>query len=152
MNPLATHVAITKQSKVQHNKPVLMSSGKYCLRGKSCDQTQYMTKGRRSWPVRHNGHDDVIKWKHFPRYWPFVREIHRGTANGQWRGALMFPLICVRINGWINNHEAGDLRPLWRQYNDRGIFHYTDVTWATWCLKSLVTQLLVQQPDILQRR
>ena len=19
-------------------------------------------------------HDDVIKWKHFPRYWPFVRE------------------------------------------------------------------------------
>ena len=22
-------------------------------------------------------HDDVIKWKHFPRYWPFVREIHR---------------------------------------------------------------------------
>ena len=22
-------------------------------------------------------HDDVIKWKHFPRYWPFVWEIHR---------------------------------------------------------------------------
>ena len=22
-------------------------------------------------------HDDVIKWKHFPRHWPFVREIHR---------------------------------------------------------------------------
>ena len=21
-------------------------------------------------------HDDVIKWKHFPRYWPFVRGIH----------------------------------------------------------------------------
>ena len=19
-------------------------------------------------------HDDVIKWKHFPRYWPFARE------------------------------------------------------------------------------
>ena len=24
-----------------------------------------------------NWHDDVIKWKHFPRYWPFVRGIHR---------------------------------------------------------------------------
>ena len=24
-----------------------------------------------------NIHDDVIKWKHFPRYWPFVRGIHR---------------------------------------------------------------------------
>ena len=22
-------------------------------------------------------HDNVIKWKHFPRYWPFVRGIHR---------------------------------------------------------------------------
>ena len=59
-------------------------------------------------------HDDVIKWKHFPRYWPFVRGIHRSTVNsphkGQWRGALMFTLICARINGWVNNREAGDLR------------------------------------------
>ena len=23
--------------------------------------------------------------------------------NGQWRGALMFSLICARINGWVNN-------------------------------------------------
>ena len=30
--------------------------------------------------------------------------------KGQWRGALMFSLICVWINGWVNNHEAGDLR------------------------------------------
>ena len=59
-------------------------------------------------------HDDVIKWKHFPRYWPFVRGIHRSPVNsphkGQWRGALMFSLICTRINGWVNNGEAGDLR------------------------------------------
>ena len=59
-------------------------------------------------------HDDVIKWKHFPRYWPFVRGIHRSLVNsphkGQWRGALMFTLICARINGWVNNREAGDLR------------------------------------------
>ena len=36
-------------------------------------------------------HDDVIKWKHFPRYWPFVRGIHRSPVDsphkGQWRGA-----------------------------------------------------------------
>ena len=59
-------------------------------------------------------YDDVIKWKHFPRYWPFVREIHRSPVNfphkGQWRGALMFTLICARMNGWVNNREAGDLR------------------------------------------
>ena len=28
----------------------------------------------------------------------------------KWRGALMFSLICVWINGWVNNGEAGDLR------------------------------------------
>ena len=59
-------------------------------------------------------HDDVIKWKHFPRNWPFVREIHRSPVNfphkGQWRGALMFSLIYVWINDWVNNREAGDLR------------------------------------------
>ena len=59
-------------------------------------------------------HDDVIKWKHFPRYWPFVRGIHRSPVNsphkGQWRGALMLTLICAWINGWVKNREAGDLR------------------------------------------
>ena len=64
--------------------------------------------------TKHCKHDDVIKWKHFPRYWPFVREIHRSPVNfphkGQWRGALIFALICVWINGWVNNREAGDLR------------------------------------------
>ena len=59
-------------------------------------------------------HDDVIKWKHFPRYWPSVRGIHRSPVNspykGQWRGALMVTLICARTNGWVNNREAGDLR------------------------------------------
>ena len=59
-------------------------------------------------------HDDVIKWKHFPRYWPFVREIHRSPVNsphnGQWRGALMLSLIFAWITGWVNNGEAGDLR------------------------------------------
>ena len=28
----------------------------------------------------------------------------------QWRGALMFSLICAWISGWVNNREAGDLR------------------------------------------
>ena len=59
-------------------------------------------------------HDDIIKWKLFPRYWPFERGIHRSPVNsphkGQWRIALMFSLICTWISGWANNHEAGDLR------------------------------------------
>ena len=59
-------------------------------------------------------HDDVIKWKHFPRYWPFVRGIHRSPVNsphkGWWRGALMFSLICAWTSGWINDRDAGDLK------------------------------------------
>ena len=59
-------------------------------------------------------HDDVIKWKHFPHNWPFVRGIYRSPVNsphkGQWRGVLMFYLICAWINGWVKNREAGELR------------------------------------------
>ena len=60
-------------------------------------------------------HDDVIRWKqHFPRYWPLVRGINRSPVNyphkGQWRGALIFSLICTWINGYVNNREARDLR------------------------------------------
>ena len=58
-------------------------------------------------------HDDVIKWKHFPRYWRFVRGIYRSPVNsphkGQWRGDLIFALICTKINGCVNSRKAGDL-------------------------------------------
>ena len=77
------------------------------------DRLPHITSGD-TWWMRDITHDDVIKWKHFPRYWPFVRGIHRSPVNsphkGQWRGALMFPLIRTRINGWVNNGEAGDMR------------------------------------------
>ena len=43
-----------------------------------------------------------------------VRGIHRlpvnSPHNGQWRGVLMFSVICARKNDWVNNREAGDLR------------------------------------------
>ena len=59
-------------------------------------------------------HDDVIKCKHFPRYWPFVRGSHRTPVNspkkGQWRGALMFLWYAPWINVCVHNREAGDLR------------------------------------------
>ena len=47
-------------------------------------------------------------------YWPFVWGIYRWQVNsphkGQWRGGLMFSLICAWVNGWVDNGEAGDLR------------------------------------------
>ena len=72
-------------------------------------------------------HDDVIKWKHFLRYWPFVRGIHRYPVNspqkGQWREALMFFFISVWINGWVNNGKAGDLRRYRAHYDVTVMLH-----------------------------
>ena len=68
-----------------------------------------------------NTHDDVIKWKHFPRCWPYVRGIHRSLVNsphkGQWRRTLMFSLICAWINGWVNTRDAGNLRRCGAHYD-----------------------------------
>ena len=63
-------------------------------------------------------HDSVIKWKHFPRYWLFLRGIHRSPVDvphkGQWRGALMFSLICAWANGSvIRRWFATPSRLLW---------------------------------------
>ena len=72
-------------------------------------------QGKDTCPYAHF-HDDVIKWKHFPRCWPFVlvRGIHRSPVNfphkGQWRGALMFSLICAWMNGWVYKRGAVDFR------------------------------------------
>ena len=59
-------------------------------------------------------HDDVVKWKLFLRYWPFVRAIHWSPVDSshksQWRGTLMLSLICAWTHDWANNRDAGDLR------------------------------------------
>ena len=59
-------------------------------------------------------HDDVIKWKHYPPYWPFVRGIHRLPVNsphkGQRRVALVLSLIWAWTNSCTNNRNASDLR------------------------------------------
>ena len=79
-------------------------------------------------------HDDVIKWKHFPRCWPFVRGIHQSQVNsphkGQWRGTLMFSLICAlnkrlskQMWGWWFETPSRYLR---RHCNGIGI-----VSWPT---------------------
>ena len=62
------------------------------------------------WSYTH--HDDLIKWKHFHRYWLFVRGIHlsRWIPRTKASDAEMFSLICASINACVNNREASDLR------------------------------------------
>ena len=64
--------------------------------------------------------------------------------KGQWRGALMFPLICVWINSWENNREAGDLRCC------RAHYDVTVMLWKTrTCLWYLVKTTAVDGIDIV---
>ena len=71
---------------------------------------QHRFRNNRNQGKRDN-YDDVIKWKHFPRYCPFVRGIQRSTVDyphkGQWRGALMFSFICAWKHGLTNHRDAG---------------------------------------------
>ena len=98
-----------------------------------------------SWdlPTYVNCHDYVIKWKCFPRYWPFVWGIHRSPVKsphkGQWRGAFIFSLTCIWLNGWVNNREAVTLsRPFWRHCNVSFIYwpphsHHYAYRWPSPC-------------------
>ena len=91
----------------------------------ACLKTNTVAAGADRWQSWLNDeHDDVIKWKHFPRYWPFVRGIHRSPVNsphkGQWRGALLF--FHLRLNKRLSKQWWGwwfetPSRPLWRHCN-----------------------------------
>ena len=68
-------------------------------------------------------HDGVIKWKHFPCYWPFVREIQRSPVNcphkGQWREALMFPLTRA-----LNKRLSKSWWGWWFKTPSRSLWHH----------------------------
>ena len=64
--------------------------------------------------------------------------------KGQWRGTLMFSLICARINCWVNNHEAGDLR--------RHPTHYDVIVMAVRTNANLTTPLRSGSPSSTQPR
>ena len=58
-------------------------------------------------------HDDIFKWKHFPRCWPFVRGMNRLPVDfphiGQWRGALMtffYLRLIKRLSKQSRRHRA----------------------------------------------
>ena len=78
-------------------------------------------------------HYDVSKWKYYPPYWSFVQGIHRSPENsphkGQWRGALMFSLICVWTNDWENTRNAGDLRRHRVHYDVIVMFVICKIVW-----------------------
>ena len=65
-------------------------------------------------------HDDVIKWKYFPLYWPFVRGILRSPVDlprrNQWRGDWCF--VCLRLNKRLSEQ----LRSRWNETSWRSLW------------------------------
>ena len=55
-------------------------------------------------------HDDVIKWKRFPRYWSFVQEIHRSPVNssnkGQRRTRNFDVCVDLRLRKRLSKHSG----------------------------------------------
>ena len=73
----------------------------------------------------HQHHDSVIKWKHFPRYWPFVRGIHRpGDFPSQRTVTRRFNVFFdLRLNKRLSKQSKHRWfetlsRSLWRHCND----------------------------------
>ena len=72
-------------------------------------------------------HDDVMKWKHFPRYWPSVRGIHQSRWSPSSKASdaeiWCFFFICA-LNKRLRKQSGGwwfetQSRPLWRHCNGR---------------------------------
>ena len=62
-------------------------------------------------------HDDIITWKLFPCYWPFVRGIHRWPVDSPQKGPVMwssgiFFAVNPLLNNWTNSGVVSDLRCL----------------------------------------
>ena len=97
-------------------------------------------------------YDDVIKWKHFPRYWPVVRGINWSPVNSphkvQWNRALMFSLICS-LNKRLSKQSWGwwfvtPSRLLWRYCNElahEGEVNFRCPQWLTCALVQYSTTI-----------
>ena len=63
--------------------------------------------------IQSHGWHETSWWRHHMDTFSVLLAICEPVNSphkGQWRGALMFSFICVWINGWLSNREAGDLR------------------------------------------
>ena len=77
---------------------------------------------------------DVMKWKHFPRYWPFVRRIPHTKASDT-EFDVFFDL---RLNKRLSKQSCGwwfetPSPQLWRHRNAMTTFYLTSICRLKWC-------------------
>ena len=89
---------------------------------------------------------NVIKWKHFPRYWPFVREIHRSQ---------LWCFLDLRLNKRLSKQSRSwwsetPPRSLWRQCNNEHrlqfwLIHPSNTYGnkkAPWCWRGIIESVV----------
>ena len=69
-------------------------------------------------------HDDIIKWKHFPRNWPFHRS--RWFPRTKASDAELWCFFDLSLNKRLSKQSLGwwfetQSRPLWRHCNEEGL-------------------------------
>ena len=98
-------------------------------------------------------HDDVIKWKIFPRNWSFVRGIHRSRwiPHTKASDAELWCFLDMRLNKRLSKHWWGwwfetPSWSLWRQCNDKMFFAYCVLDCvAAWMLLCSKLQSMISQ-------
>ena len=107
------------------------------------------------WDKQLSWHDDVIKWNHFPRYWPFVRGIHRSQFPAQWPVTRSFGVFFdLRLNKRLSKQPRGwwfETPPwsLWRHRTD--ISSNWNLTHSMWTASRWKTKDLVDCKSSLDR-
>ena len=96
-------------------------------------------------------HDNVMRWKHFLHYWPFVREFINAVPSQMASYAqLQFFLNCQPKQATEETIKLPVILNMIHMYvtvMSLTCFtvYYNDITWASWDLKSLATWLFVQK-------
>ena len=102
--------------------------------------TMFRLGQHRQLPVVHRlflAHDDVIKWKHFPRYWHFCagNSPVSGEFPAQMPVTRSFDVFFdLRLIKWLSKHARGWWfetlsRPLWRHCNAQRLPEKTQFLW-----------------------
>ena len=99
-------------------------------------------------------HNITTWWRHQMETFSALLAICAGNSpvlvnsphKSQWRRDLMFSLICARINCWVNNREAGDLRCHRAHYDVIVMNHFADgigfLMWKLWHINSNFTEFV----------
>ena len=72
-------------------------------------------------------HEDVIKWEHFPRYWPFLRGIHQSLVDSPQR--LVTRSFDIFLHLRLNKRLSKQSRRRWFETPSRLLWRHCNDSW-----------------------